>query len=114
MIVGDKTREIGILRSMGVTSAGIARVFRSMGLFIGIVGTALGGVLGAALAWALRTFEFIDLPNDIYFLDTLPIRLDPIDVSLILGGSVLIAFLSTIYPARKAADLTPVEAIRHE
>lgn len=114
MIVGDKTREIGILRGMGVTSSSIARVFRSMGLFIGIVGTAIGGILGAALAWTLRTFEFIDLPNDIYFLDTLPIRLNPVDVSLILGGSILISFLSTIYPARKAADLTPVEAIRHE
>jgi lipoprotein-releasing system permease protein len=114
MIVGDKTREIGILRGMGVTSAGIARVFRNMGLFIGIVGTALGGLLGGLLAWALQRFEFIDLPNDIYFIDKLPISLDPIDVSLILLGSVLISFLSTIYPARKAAELTPVDAIRHE
>lgn len=114
MIVGDKTREIGILRGMGVTSAGIARVFRNMGLFIGIVGTALGGILGWLLAWALQRFEFIDLPNDIYFLDKLPIALDPIDVSLILLGSVLVSFVSTIYPARKAAELTPVDAIRHE
>ncbi|MDX1393437.1 MAG: ABC transporter permease [Gemmatimonadota bacterium] len=114
MIVGDKTREIGILRGMGVTAEGIARVFRSMGLFIGIVGTTLGGILGGILAWALQRFEFIDLPNDIYFLDKLPIALDPLDVTLILGGSILISFISTIYPARKAADLTPVEAIRHE
>ena len=114
MVVGDKTREIGILRGMGVTSAGIARIFRNMGLFIGIVGTALGGVLGWALARALQRFEFIDLPNDIYFLDKLPIALDPIDVSLILLGSVLVSFVSTIYPARKAAELTPVDAIRHE
>jgi len=114
MIVGDKTREIGILRGMGVTSAGIARVFRSMGLFIGIVGTAIGGVLGATIAWTLQRFEFIELPHDIYFLDKLPISLDPLDVSLILGGSILISFISTIYPARKAAELTPVEAIRHE
>ncbi|MDH3734478.1 MAG: ABC transporter permease [Gemmatimonadota bacterium] len=114
MIVGDKTREIGILRGMGVTSSGIARVFRNMGLFIGIVGTTIGGILGAVLAWALQRFEFIDLPNDIYFLDKLPIALDPIDVSMILAGSIAISFLSTIYPARKAAELTPVEAIRHE
>jgi len=114
MIVSDKTREIGILRGMGVTAAAIGRVFRSMGLFIGIVGTVIGGLLGALLAWLLRTFEFIELPQNVYFIDRLPISLDPIDVSLILAGSVIISFIATIYPARKASDLTPVDAIRHE
>ncbi len=114
MIVGDKTREIGILRSMGVTARGIGRVFTYMGLFIGIVGTTIGAALGATLAWLLSRYEFISLPNDVYFLDKLPIALDPFDVSLIIGGSILISFLATIYPARKAAALAPVDAIRHE
>ncbi|MCG8468777.1 MAG: ABC transporter permease [Gemmatimonadetes bacterium] len=114
MLVGDRTREIGILRGMGVTARGIGRVFTNMGLFIGIVGTAIGLVLGGLLAWALRTYEFIDLPSNVYFLEKLPVSLAPLDVTLIVLGSILISYLATIYPARKAADLTPVEAIRHE
>ncbi len=114
MMVTDKTREIGILRSMGVTEDGVRRIFRQMGLFIGFVGTLLGGALGALLAWLLQRYEFITLPNDVYFVEKLPIALDPIDVSLIVLGSITISFLATIYPAKKAAELTPVDAIRHE
>ncbi|MDX1577904.1 MAG: ABC transporter permease [Gemmatimonadota bacterium] len=114
MMVGDRTREIGILRSMGVTGRSIGRVFTNMGLFIGIVGTAIGATLGGILAWFLSRYELISLPSDVYFLDTLPIDLDPLDVTLIVVGSILISYLATIFPARKAADLAPVDAIRHE
>jgi len=114
MLVSDRTREIGILRSMGVKARGIGRVFTYMGLFIGILGTAIGLVLGASLAWALGTFQFISLPSNVYFIDKLPVALDPVDVSLIALGSILISFMATVYPSRKAADLTPVDAIRHE
>ncbi len=114
MMVGDKTREIGILRSMGLTAKGIRRVFMYMGLFIGLVGTALGATLGALLAWLLHRYEFITLPSNVYFIDKLPIALEPRDMILIVLGSILISFLATLYPAAKAAKLTPVDAIRHE
>ena len=114
MLVGDRTKEIGILRSMGMTGRSIGKVFTYMGLFIGIVGTVIGASLGATLAWFLRTYEFISLPSNVYFLDKLPVRLDPLDVSLIMAGSIFISYLATIYPARKAADLVPVDAIRHQ
>jgi lipoprotein-releasing system permease protein len=114
MMVGDKTREIGILRSMGLTGKGIRRVFMQMGLFIGLVGTVVGGALGGLLAWLLHRYEFITLPSNVYFIDKLPIALEPRDMLLIVVGSILISFLATLYPAAKAAKLTPVDAIRHE
>ena len=114
MMVADRTREIGILRSMGVTAGGVGKVFTNMGLFIGVVGTTIGATLGALLAWALTRYEFVTLPSDVYFIDRLPISLAPLDVTLIVLGSLLISYLATIYPARKAAGLAPVDAIRHE
>ena len=114
MVVADKTREIGILRAMGLTARSIRRVFMLQGLVIGLVGTLAGGVLGGALAWMLARYEFIQLPADVYFVDTLPVALDPVDVGIIVLASIAISFLATIYPARRAAELQPVEAIRHE
>lgn len=114
MVVADKTREIGILRSMGLTSKGIRRIFLKMGLVIGLVGTALGAGLGGVLAWFLHRYQFIRLPADVYFVDRLPVLLDPLDVGAILGASILISYLATLYPSRKAAELMPVDAIRHE
>jgi lipoprotein-releasing system permease protein len=114
MMVADKTREIGILKSMGMNDATVLRIFMQQGLAIGIVGTLLGTAVGLFLVWLLDTYEFIELPGDVYFLDTLPVALDPLDVLLIIGLSILVAFVATIYPARQASKLLPVEAIRHE
>ena len=113
MMVAEKTREIGILRSMGLTSAGIMRVFIYMGLAIGLVGTAVGMGLGGLMAWGVEQYP-ITLPGDVYFVSELPVLLDPADLGLIAGASLLISFLATIYPARRAAELAPVEAIRYE
>ncbi len=114
MVVADKTREIGILKSMGMTDRRVLRIFMQQGLAIGIVGTGLGTGLGLFLVWLLDTYKFISLPGDVYFLDTLPVALDWMDLGLIVGVSVLVAFVATIYPARQASRLLPVEAIRHE
>ena len=114
MVVADKTREIGILKSMGLTDVKVLRIFVLQGLTIGVIGTALGTVGGLILTWILDHYQIISLPGDVYFLDTLPVALDPLDVGLIIVVSVLIAFAATIYPARQAARLLPVEAIRHD
>jgi lipoprotein-releasing system permease protein len=114
MVVTDKVREIGIMRAMGLTASDVTRVFVLQGVVIGLVGTTVGTGLGLTLSWLLDRYQFITLPGDVYFIDHLPVDTNLIDVGLIVLASLSIAFIATIYPARRAADYTPVEAIRHE
>ena len=114
MVVVDRTREIGILKSMGMTDRMILRIFMLQGLSIGIIGTTLGTVLGLVLSWVLDTFEIITIPAEVYFVEKLPVSIHATDVGMIVSVSLLIAFLATIYPAMKASQLEPVRAIRHE
>lgn len=114
MVVVDRTREIGILKSMGMTDRMILRIFMLQGLSIGIIGTALGTALGLAISWVLDTFEIISIPAEVYFVEKLPVSIHATDVGMIVSVSLLIAFLATIYPALKASQLQPVRAIRHE
>lgn len=114
MLVTDKTKEIGILRSMGMTARRVLHVFVVQGLIVGVTGTGLGGALGLGLAWAQNRYGIVRIPPDVYLVDRLPVTPDPWDVAVILAASVLISLGATIYPSRQAARLTPVEAIRHE
>jgi lipoprotein-releasing system permease protein len=114
MVVTDKTREIGILKSMGLRASQIKRVFMIQGVVIGAVGSLLGAAGGLFLVWLLDTYQFIEIPGDVYFIDRLPVAYVPADMLLILGASIVISFFATIYPARQAAKLYPVEAIRHD
>jgi lipoprotein-releasing system permease protein len=114
MVVTDKTREIGVLKSMGMTAGRIQRLFMMQGLVIGIVGAGLGGALGSGIAWAVDHFRLIRIPGEIYFISHLPVKMNPFDLATILLATVAISFLATMYPAWQAARLDPVEAIRHE
>lgn len=114
MVVIDKTREIGILRAMGLPADSVLRVFLLQGGFIGVVGTTVGTGLGIALAELVDSRRLIALDPSVYFIDHLPVHVQPIDLLVIIAASILIAVLATIYPAFQAARLTPVDAIRHE
>ena len=114
MVVSDKTREIGILRAMGMPAKSIRRIFFTQGVFIGVVGTAIGLLLGLLAAVLLDQYKLIRLDPSVYFIDHLPVETRPLDVALIVLASLAIAALATLYPSRQAARLYPVEAIRHE
>ena len=114
MVVKDKTREIGILKAMGMTAPSIRRIFFAQGLVIGCVGTGLGVAMGLGAALGLEKYKFISLDPQIYFIDHLPVSIEVGDVMWIILASVAIAALATLYPSVQAARLYPIEAIRHE
>jgi lipoprotein-releasing system permease protein len=114
MVVADKTREIGILKAMGMTSRSVHRVFFTQGLVIGGIGTMLGVILGIAVSLALGKYQFIKLDPETYFIDHLPVTTDALDVIITIIASLAVAALATAYPSRQAARLYPIEAIRHD
>jgi lipoprotein-releasing system permease protein len=114
MVVTDKTREIGILQAMGMTPSSIGRIFLLQGALIGGVGTLLGTGLGFLIAYLVDQSGLIRIDPSVYFIDRLPVHVEPRDVLIVIVASVGLALVATILPARAAARLTPVEAIRHE
>lgn len=114
MLVTEKRREIGILKSMGTTAMGILRIFVLEGWVIALAGTGVGVATGLGLCEILERYRLIRLPEDIYFIDTLPVRVEWGDVWAIIVSVLAIAALATLYPAWRAARLDPVEAIRAE
>lgn len=112
MMVMDKTRDIAILKAMGATRRTIRRIFVLQGMIIGSIGTGIGIVLGTVLCLVLERYPFIRLP-EAYPFATLPVELAWLDVLLVAVSALLICFLSTLYPARQASLLDPVEGIRY-
>lgn len=114
MVVADKTKEIGILKAMGMPAKSIRRIFFAQGVVIGVVGTVLGLIIGFAAAIGLDRYKFIKLDPQVYFIDHLPVANQPEDVIMIVLASIAIAAVATVYPSIQASRLFPLEAIRHE
>jgi lipoprotein-releasing system permease protein len=122
MIVVEKTRDIGILKALGASSRGVLAIFLSYGLSLGMVGSGVGAVAGllfvhyineieALISWLTGHKVFDDR---IYYFKSIPTYVDPWMVAWVASGAMLIAVLASILPARRAAALHPVEALRYE
>jgi len=114
MVTMEKTREIGILKSIGATSKSIRRIFTYEGLFVGIIGTFLGVVIGYGVCWSQWKFRYLALPNDVYVINWLPVSMQWTDFFAISTAAILITYVASVYPAARAAKQDPVESIRNE
>ncbi|HJX09008.1 MAG TPA: lipoprotein-releasing ABC transporter permease subunit [Candidatus Binatia bacterium] len=114
MVVMEKRKDIAILQSMGATRAGIRKIFLIKGCVIGVVGTALGVLFGLAICLLIQKYRFIELPKDVFLISTVPVRIYWSNFLLVGFASLGVCLLASIYPARQAAKLDPVEIIRYE
>ncbi|MBI2357614.1 MAG: lipoprotein-releasing ABC transporter permease subunit [Deltaproteobacteria bacterium] len=114
MTVMEKRKDIAILQSMGATKRSIRRIFLIKGCVIGTVGTLLGVLFGYVLCLLIARYQFIELPKDVFLISTVPVRIYVGNFVLVGLASILISLLASLYPARHAARLDPVEIIRYE
>ncbi len=114
MVVIEKAKGIAILKAMGATNRGVMSIFMIYGLVIGIVGTAIGFAGGYAVCYLLKTYKFISLPSDVYYLSYLPVKMNLFDLIIVPVVAIFISFIATIYPSWQAARLNPVEPLRYE
>jgi lipoprotein-releasing system permease protein len=114
MLVVEKRKDIAILKAMGAKNRSIRKIFIYQGTLIGFTGTVAGVCLGLVACWALSRFDVIDVPPGVYVGNRIPMHIEPTQIALIAAVSLLICFLVTIIPSRKASGLNPVDGMRNE
>jgi len=122
MVVTDKRKDIAILRTCGLEPRRVARIFLFQGSIIGFAGTVIGAALGLLLAanvetivpWLERTLSFKIMPGDVYYVTEIPSEIHALDIVGICVFAFVIAVVATFYPSRRAASITPAEALRYE
>ena len=114
MVVMEKRRDIGVLRSLGARRGTVLQVFLAEGLLIGGMGTGLGVLLGSTLIAVLKRYPFVRLPGDVYFIERLPVRPEAGDFAFVILSAFVLCLAAALYPAWRASLLDPVEAIRKQ
>jgi lipoprotein-releasing system permease protein len=114
MMVMEKYRDIGVLMAMGARRNQIRNIFMIQGVLIGVVGTVLGLAAGYTICYFADKYHWLRLPEEIYALSYVPFEPRPLDGLWIAGAAILVSFLATLYPARNATTISPVEVLRYE
>jgi lipoprotein-releasing system permease protein len=114
LMVMEKTRDIGILMAIGAPSGSVRKIFFLQGAMIGVIGTTVGTALGLLCCWLANTFQLIKVPVDIYQISYVPFHIQALDLALIVGVSLTISLLSTLFPSYRASKVDPVVALKYE
>jgi lipoprotein-releasing system permease protein len=114
MVVLEKRRDIGVLKSLGATRGLVMQIFLVEGLLIGGIGTLAGAALGGGLIAVLRRYPFVTLPGDVYFIERLPVRPEWQDFVAVILAALVLCLIAAVYPAWQASRLDPVDAIRRQ
>lgn len=114
MVVMEKRRDIAVLRSMGASERSVRLIFLIKGWIIGAVGTSLGVLFGLVVSLLIQRYQFIEIPKEVFGTSTVPVTISAIYFIVVALVSFLICVVASIYPARQAAKLDPVEVIRYE
>jgi lipoprotein-releasing system permease protein len=109
----QKSKEIGILSAVGFSKFSIGKIFFYDGFIIGFLGTIIGIVLGLTISFILKYFNIFKLPNDVYYVDKLPVSIIPSDIIMVAASAFIITILACIYPVYQISKLDPLEAIRY-
>jgi lipoprotein-releasing system permease protein len=114
MLVAEKHRDIGVLMALGLTRKAIQKLFVLQGLWIGLIGTAAGALLGVGLCLLLDRYQLVQVDPSVYMVSYVPFKVELFDMAVVCATALAISLLATIYPAYRASRLQPAEALRYE
>jgi len=114
MVVMEKIKDIGVLKSLGASNKFVREIFTYQGFIFGISGAILGTLIGVGICFLLSEYKFIKLPKDVYYIETLPVQIQWLDIGIIAVCTIFLSVIASIYPAIQASRLNPAEALRYE